>query len=57
MMEGREFRGKMAPWVHLEAVGREVIQECLGPAIQANLANQAFQELVEAMVRRAGQVT
>lgn len=56
-MEGREFRGKMAPWVHLEAVGREVIQECLGPAIQANLANQAFQELVEAMVRRAGQVT
>ena len=51
-MAGRECKGKVAQWVHLEAVGKEETLECLEPAIQALLVKEACQELAEAMVRR-----
>ena len=56
-MAERECKGKVVQWVHLEAVGKEETQECLGPATRALLVKEACQELAEAMVRRVEQVT
>ena len=56
-MAGEECKGKVAQWVRREVVGREEIQECQGPAIQALSVKEACQELAGAMVRRLVQVT
>ena len=56
-MAGRECKGKVVQWVHLEAVGKEETGECQEPAIRALLVKEACQELAEAMVRRAEKVT